>query len=218
MWNLKKLEIIKTFIFSNRCCICNKILNNNTPYICLNCKKNILKKVHLRKFNKIYFILDYDLEIKKLIKNFKFYNKKYIGFFLGELIKDSLYKIILENKINLIISVPVSKEKKLKRGFNQIDFILELLDIPYRKIIRNKDTYPMSMLKNIYARHLNIKSSFFVPFSTSNKNILIIDDILTTGSTVKEITKEIYKKGTPNSIFIFSIAAASSFYKNISSV
>lgn len=218
MWNLKKLETIKMFIFSNRCCICNELLNSNSSYVCGNCKEKVIKKIHLRKFDKFYFVLDYDSDIKSLIKNFKFYNKKNISYFLSDLIKTSIYKVISENKIDLIIPVPINQEKKLERGFNQINVILELLNIPYEEIIRNKNTYPMSKLKNIYARHFNIKSSFTVPFNTSNKNILIVDDILTTGNTVKEIIKEIYKKGTPDSIFVFSISAANSFYKNIFSI
>ncbi|WP_163470085.1 ComF family protein [Fusobacterium sp. IOR10] len=218
MWNPKKLETVKSFIFSNRCCICNELLDSDHSYVCENCKEKVIKKIHLRKFNKFYFVLDYDSDIKILIKNFKFYNKKYISHFLSELIKTSIYKVISENNIDLVIPVPISQEKKLERGFNQINVILELLNIPYRDIIRNKNTHPMSKFKNIYARHFNIKSSFDVPFNTSNKNILIVDDILTTGNTVKEIIKEIYKKGTPNSVFVFSISAANSFYKNIFSI
>lgn len=218
MWNLKKLEIIKGFIFSNKCSICNNPLDGDHSYICQNCKEKVIKKVHLRKFNKFYFVLDYDSDVKSLIKNFKFYNKKYISCFLSELIKTSICKVISENNIDLVIPVPISQEKKLERGFNQINVILELLNIPYQEIIRNKNTYPMSKFKNIYARHFNIKSSFTVPFNTSNKNILIVDDILTTGNTVKEIIKELHKKGNPNSVFVFSISAANSFYKNIFSI
>ncbi|MGO2118654.1 MAG: ComF family protein [Fusobacterium sp.] len=218
MWNLKKLETIKAFVFSNKCSICYNPLDGDHSYICQNCKEKVIKKTHLRKFNKFYFVLDYDSDIKSLIKHFKFYNKKNISYFLSDLIKTSIYKVISENKIDLIIPVPINQEKKLERGFNQINVILELLNIPYEEIIRNKNTYPMSKLKNIYARHFNIKSSFTVPFNTSNKNILIVDDILTTGNTVKEIIKEIYKKGTPDSIFVFSISAANSFYKNIFSI
>jgi len=206
------------FIFSNRCCICNELLNSDSSYVCGNCKEKVIKKIHLRKFDKFYFVLDYDSDIKSLIKNFKFYNKKYIGYFLSELIKTSIYKVISENNIDLVIPVPISQEKKLERGFNQINVILELLNIPYKEIIRNKNTRPMSKFKNVYARHFNIKSSFTVPINTSNKNILIVDDILTTGNTVKEIIKEIQRKGSPNSVFIFSISAANSFYKNIFSI
>jgi len=82
------------FIFSNRCCICNELLNSDSSYVCGNCKEKVIKKIHLRKFDKFYFVLDYDSDIKSLIKNFKFYNKKYIGYFLSELIKTSIYKVI----------------------------------------------------------------------------------------------------------------------------
>ncbi|MFK4786117.1 ComF family protein [Fusobacterium sp. MFO224] len=210
--------MIRKFIFSNKCCICSKTLNNNSYYICSNCKKKLSKKIYLRKFKNIYFLSKYDSDIKSIIKAYKFYNKKYIGFLLAFLIKKELHKIIEINNINLILPVPISNEKKIIRGFNQIEYILELLNIKYHKINRTKNTYPMSLLKNINARQLNIKSSFSIPFNTSNKNILIIDDIITTGSTIKEIKKEILKKGKPNSIFIFSLAVAKSFDKNIFSI
>lgn len=214
---LKQLQLIRKFIFSDKCCICNNFLSKNSYYLCFSCKKRIQNKIYLRKFKNFYFLFNYDNDIKILIKNYKLYNQKYIGLFLSHLIKESLQSVILQNDIDLIIPVPLSNSKFLDRGFNQITFILDFINIKYKNIIRCKKTFPMSKLKNINARRLNIKSSFIIPFNTHNKKILIIDDIITTGSTIKEIIKELNKKGKPKSIFIFSISAANSFYKNISS-
>lgn len=215
--NLKEnlSQLLRKFIFSNKCGICGKNIADSSIYICEDCKNSIRKKYHLRHRKNIYFSYDYDKEIKKLISDYKFGNRKNIGYFISSLIGNDLRNIIKENNIDTIIPVPISKKRMEDRGFNQVEFLLDILDLDYSKITRRKETEHMYNINNKNLRKLNISSAFYIPFNTTGKNILIVDDIITTGSTAKELIKEIDQRGTPNSISIFSFSASKSFYRNI---
>ena len=99
-----------------------------------------------------------------------------------------------------IICVPLHKNKKKKRGFNQCELISnelsKLLNIPvnFNLIKRIKNTKPMYNLK-ISERKENLKDAFNVEKQNfHNKKLLLIDDIITTGTTVSEIIKSLKKE------------------------
>ncbi|WP_300360753.1 ComF family protein [Fusobacterium sp.] len=130
------------------------------------------------------------------------------------MVDKNLKKIILENDIDIIIPVPLNKKRLLSRGFNQVSFILDILNIEYSKIVRVKNTKHMSLLLDKNMRKHNISKAFYIPIDINKKNILIIDDIITTGSTIKEIIKELKISGTPKSITIFTFSMAHSYKKS----
>lgn len=204
---------LRKFLFNNKCSVCNNLLSRNEIYICNNCKKFFLQNNSLKKFNNVFYIFNYDKNFKNLIKNYKFQNRKYIGFFLAKLIEKNLKKVIDENNIDIIIPVPLNKKRLLTRGFNQVSYILDILNITYFKAERIKNTKHMSFLLDKNLRKFNINKAFYIPFQVENKNILIIDDIITTGNTIKELKKEIQAKGKVKSISIFSFSMATSFKK-----
>ncbi len=210
--NLEKY--FRKLFFYNRCGICNNILADSSIYICNHCKEKIENKKNLTKIENIYYLFKYDQDIKNLIKNYKFSNRKYIGFFISNLIKEDINNIITINNIQLIIPVPLNKTKENFRGFNQVSFLLDLLDIRYKTAIRERNTLSMSSLLDKSMRQMNISSAFSIPFDVTGKNILIVDDIITTGSTIKELIREIYKSGKPSNIYIFSFSAASYFLRH----
>ena len=88
--------------------------------------------------------------------------------------------------------------------------ILEELKLQYTKIKRIKNTKKMFQILNEEKRDQNIKNSFFVTSDTdlNNKNILLFDDIITTGSTLREIKKEIQKSYNIKKVIVLTLAAA----------
>lgn len=101
-----------------------------------------------------------------------------------------------------------------ERGFNQIEEILEELDIDYKTMDRIKDTEHMYSILEEKKREENIKKVFkHNEVDADGKNILIIDDIVTTGSTIREVVKEIRKRSSPKEIYVFSIAMSRFFKK-----
>ena len=75
-------------------------------------------------------------------------------------------------KIDVIIPVPISDKRMLERGFNQIEYLLELLSVNYKKIQRIKDTKHMYNLKDVKKRSKKMfKNVFKNKLNLTNKNV-----------------------------------------------
>ena len=150
-----------------------------------------LKK--LRKLNNIYYIWDYNEEFKKLIFSYKYNRKKSLAKLIARLIEEEFKFIIQKEKIDFIVSVPINKKRENERGYNQVDEILKQLNVNYVEIKRIKNTEKMHKLLNEKLREENIRGSFRIEsdFDFKNKKILLVDDIITTGATLKEIKNSI---------------------------
>lgn len=159
--------------------------------------KNILKSLKkLRKLNNIYYVWDYNKEFKKLIFSYKYNRKKIMAKLIAELIKDEFYYVLKREKIDIVVSVPVSRKRKNERGYNQVDEILNCLKVNYVQIERVKNTKKMAEILDEEERNKNIKGAFRISGNVDfrGKNILILDDIVTTGATLREIKNSILEQ------------------------
>ncbi|RRD41109.1 ComF family protein [Leptotrichia sp. OH3620_COT-345] len=181
-------------------------------------ENRLLQLKKLRQLNNIYYIWDYNDDFKKMIFSYKYKRKKKLAELIARLINEEFRFILQRERIDLIVSVPINKKRKSERGYNQVDEILKCLNIRYIQLKRVRNTEKMHKLLNEELRIKNIKGSFSVNKNVDfkNKRILIVDDIITTGSTLREIKKSILeaadgkeKKSSGETIIsVFCLAAA----------
>lgn len=197
---------IRQLFFKNNCILCSEKANDNLHYMCYNCHKSLRDTGKLKRFNDIYYLWNYDKKLKKIIEEYKFKNKLYIGELLFELIGSELNKLVKKEKIDGIIPIPVSHKRLMERGFNQVEEFLKFGRYSYIKSSRIKETKHMYELLNSEARRKNIKSAFKIEQLKGLKKVLIIDDIITTGSTMKEFITEIKNNNDTIQIVVFTLA------------
>lgn len=160
-------------------------------------------------FDKAIACIEYDDISKKLILDFKYKSKTYLCRYVAYLMKE---KIMLEDiKADYILFVPLHKKRLKKRGFNQAEKIANklsgLINIPVLDCVsREKNTKKLYKL-NKEDREKELKNGFKVKDNINlikNKNVILIDDIFTTGSTANEISK-VLKINSVNNICIFTL-------------
>jgi ComF family protein len=198
------------------CGICSK--GKNT-YLCKKCEKKLLANLILGKdeyencfFEKHFYMFKYDSLIRKLLLDYKFNEKPYLYQTFIQIFENYYKKGYLQfDFYDIIVPVPISKKRLKLRGYNQS----ELFDKKMAKILnvkldnnvlkKAKHNIAQSLLdKN--AREKNVQNMYkVVSENVRNKNILLIDDIFTTGATVNECSK-ILKQAGACKIDIFTIA------------
>lgn len=179
----------------------------NREIICLECKR----KKYSFEFSRSIGI--YNKVLKKCIHLFKYYGEKKLAIPLGKLMVDYLLKNNeFENKFDLIIPVPLHNNDLKKRGFNQSVLLGKAIEdyfsVPVReKVLVKKKLTPFQVNLSKKERERNILSAFSVekPEEIEGKNILILDDVFTTGSTVEECAKELMK-ARANNIIVLTLA------------
>lgn len=143
----------------------------------------------------------YDDESKKLILDFKFKDKTFAAETLANMLYGAGYDIWRENP-DMIIPVPVHWRRLLKRRYNQSALLVKYLSLrtavpaDYSSLVRQQNTIPQVQLAGA-ARRKNLLHAFAVkyPHKIQGKKIVLIDDVETTGSTLKECAKVLKKAG-----------------------
>uniref|UniRef100_A0A832LJ60 ComF family protein n=1 Tax=Ignavibacterium album TaxID=591197 RepID=A0A832LJ60_9BACT len=223
------LNKIFDFFLPRVCPSCNKKLESSEEIICDYCfsklkltQESLIKSEFENKFATKNFIKDFHPifvfesgnEIQHIIHSLK-YNKRFrIGIFLGKIIANQLNEKLSDWKIELIIPIPLHRLKKAERGYNQSEFIAKGISIetkiPYsRKAIHRKKFTETQTHLSALERQQNVKDAFKVVNKKliEGKNILLVDDVITTGSTITECAKVLLKEGAKN-IYAASVAIA----------
>ena len=210
---LKLREVIRKnlrfLLFDNSCSYCHKKLDRE-GYICSKCLEKLKREAFLKNKDNFYYVFTYEKVIRQIISDYKLRNRKDLVKDIAFLIRKPIFQLIEKEKIDIIVPVPISEEREIERGFNQIEYLLECLDIKY-KIKRIRDTKHMYNLKDNEKRKKNVEKAFKNSLNLENKNVLIVDDIITSGATIHSISEELRKDNENIDIKVFSIAIARHF-------
>lgn len=131
-------------------------------------------------------------KVQQLIHRLKYKNQTELGIILGQMIGRKLLTADAYRTAELVIPVPLHPKKEKSRGYNQSKYIADgiaaIMDIPVSTthLIRQRETTSQTK-KSRYSRFENMQYVFTVcdPEAIKNKHILLVDDVVTTGSTLE---------------------------------
>lgn len=204
LWN----DLVNLF-FPRLCKICGKPLIKGEEQICLHCLCDLPQtRYHLlTKDNPVELLfagrvpirhatsfLHYEKKssVQKLIHSLKYYDNKELGFLLGRMAAKELqmadHPIC---QVDFLIPVPLHPQKEKKRGYNQSEWIAQGIQSVWNcpvlsTVLRRTSSTESQTHKSGFERWNNVRSVFQAarPSELEGKHILIIDDVITTGSTI----------------------------------
>ncbi len=165
-------------------------------------------------FDSVTSLVQYDYYAQKIVHNLKFHGKSYIANNIGRLMGE----LFLTSKIcddPIIAPVPMYIGKERSRGYNQAALLAEriagICDAEYIKdlLIKTKRTDSMRTARafgRLNALDNSIELNTAWARKIKGRNILIVDDVVTTGATAEKCSEAIKMAG-PSSINILSFAA-----------
>lgn len=211
------LQQIFNLIYPQTCGICEKI--SKEP-ICKKCQTKLdelmvckINNYSDRNFTRHLYLFRYDGIIREKIIQYKFKDKAYLNeMFVNFITKNEKICGFFKN-YDIIIPVPISKNRKKERGYNQTEIIakkiakqMENLTFETDVIKKIKDIAPQSTL-TAEARIHNVKNAYTVINNERirEKRVLLLDDVFTTGSTINECSRVLKENGA-KSIDVLTIA------------
>ena len=193
----------------NPLCVCSNC-EKTMPYIggklCLKCGESILKedfckccKLKSFSFNVARQNFFYVPPISNLIKKLKYNNAKYLAKPFAHFLAKNYYELGCSSDI--VTFVPQDEHKQFLRGYNQSKLIAQHLSNIigvklFETTFKTKNT-PSQVGLSYKEREQNLKDCFCLckNVNVSNKKIVLVDDVFTTGATAESISKELKKAG-----------------------
>ena len=195
----------------------NKDLLNNGEKKDLKCEFCANNK-HNFYFEKNRSVFIYEKLGRELIFHFKYFDKRELYLPLGELLYIYFKEYYSNVNFDYIIPIPLYKGRKKERGYNQANLLAEVvakksgINLIKDLLIRHKKTPPLydlnrskreALIKGVFSINRKYKS-----INLKEKNILLIDDIFTTGTTTNEASFILKKEGRVNKVYTLTLASA----------
>ncbi len=232
------MRIIKThlsgflsLLFPQVCLVCGNHLVQSETSICQHCvlelpktgyhtlKDNPVEKLFWGKttmeFASAFFFFQKGNIAQKILHQLKYKGNKNIGIELGKHYASELVGSSVMDTIDYIVPVPLHKNKLKKRGYNQSEMIAiglsQVLSIPLdtQTLVRSIEN-PTQTKKGVFERWENTHGVFTLINTRifENKHVLLVDDVLTTGSTIEACANAI-KQASNAKVSFISLAVAS---------
>jgi len=222
-------DLLELF-YPSLCITCGERLVNHEKYICMKCWLDLpVTNFHVDPENNVarlfwgrvkienatsYFFYRKGSRYQKLIQYIKYRGLKELGYELGIRLGDKLSVAPEYKPVGMIVPVPLHPKREKSRGYNQSEWIARGIAVGFNHPVETcnlcRTVYnPTQTRKDRYGRWQNVEGIFKVrdPGRFEGRHILLVDDVITTGSTLEACASAILRvPGTCVSIATLAVA------------
>ena len=220
---MKLLTAILDLIYPPTCVLCGNLLEKNETDLCHRCrieaptcsqvKKNI---PHVASCAAVWY---YEDMVRESLLRYKFRNARSYADVYGRFVAMKLAQQ-MEGQDFMLTWVPISAKRRRKRGYDQVELIAQAvsreLNIPaVQTLKKTRDNPPQSTISGEAQRRANVLG-VYDPVKREQfygKQLVLLDDIITTGATISEASRVLLTYGATKVHFV-AVAAASAKQKN----
>lgn len=202
----KLLDHLLDVLYPTRCILCRKALAPGRPRFCTDCLNTLPQpeKGNHKKgdfYSKCISALYYEGSVVDAIQRYKFHGVQAYSHAFGELVASCIYEE-LDGEYDILSWVPLAPDRYRKRGYDQSELITintakRLLKPLTPTLAKHRGIKPQSLTGSPERRRANIAGAYQVidPACIAGKRILLVDDIVTSGSTLSECAKTLLLAG-----------------------
>ncbi|MBP7398033.1 MAG: ComF family protein [Chitinophagales bacterium] len=215
---LKVFIPIRDLMYPHLCMACDNLLSAGEEFICIACRMQLPKTDYHTFFDNPvakHFMGKFPFEgatgmfhfnksshIQKLLHNLKYKHQPEVGKVLGQIMGNAFITTSPYNTIDFIIPVPLHPMKQEQRGYNQSTMIaMGIADVMHIPVLENallRTAYTGTQTKKSrMERWENVKEKFAANpkyiAELSSKHLLLIDDVITTGSTLESCAMQLLR-------------------------
>jgi ComF family protein len=210
-------ERIWNLLFPPKCILCQKILSKEETDLCHECRADTeaFSKANV----KISFVAGWTAlwyyigSVRQSMLRYKFSGRRSYGAVYGRLLAMKLYKKPI-CQYDVLTWVPVSAKRRRKRGYDQVELLAEVVGRelgmePVSTLQKVRNNRPQSGISGAAKRRANVLGAYRIPDPNlvSQKRVLLLDDIVTTGATAGECARILLTAGAKE-VHLGCIAAA----------
>lgn len=223
------IKEIADFLLPRTCHVCGSLLHDSEREICVRCIESLPRsRYHLMDMNPVerrfagivpfvratgHFIYSRNSDLAAAIHDMKYRQFPRLGYRLGEIAGSELNMAGFFDGADCVQGVPMHWRKKARRGYNQADFIargiadsvgLQVVDV--LRAVRSHKTQTAMTLEQ---RQANLSGSFVVshPDALKGRGLVIVDDVCTTGATMRTIASAVADAVPDCRIYLLSLCA-----------
>ena len=201
------LGFVLDLLFPPKCVFCGKVLDTGEDGLCARCQRELpwLTDGEAELTGEFFSLcaapLRYQNKVRDSVRRYKFKGRRGYYKLYGRLVAQCIHDH-LAGRYDLITWVPLSPQRKKERGYDQAFLLasaaaLELGEVAVETLRKDRNTEAQSGLTEESQRRANVLGAYSPvdPSLVEGKRVLIIDDVVTTGSTLSECARVLRTMG-----------------------
>lgn len=217
------------FFLPRKCHVCGSLLSDSERVFCTRCVESLPRsRYHLMPLNPMeqrfagivpfvratgFFLYSRHSDVANVIHDMKYRQFPSVGRRLGEIVGGELLTAGFFDGADLVAAVPMHWRKRMRRGYNQAQLIAagvsDATGIPVCDALEACRAHKTQTAMTLQQRQENLSGSFRVtdPEALRGKGLVIIDDVCTTGATMRTLAETIMAAVPDCRLFLLSVCA-----------